>query len=138
MRAWMSLMVVALFASAPCWAENTVSNSLLTLSVNPQNGTWSCPRKDRTPIFKGATETVVTSQGVLKTIDDRFLRKAEESTFQDALDSGRQITLFLDDLTTGLKWTVSLKSCDQFASIRVNWHLDNSARAGRSETTSTC
>src|SRR5208282_4760267 len=61
------LILLGLFVPAPYWAENTLSNAFIKVSVNSQTGTGSCFWKDGTPIFKGGTSTIVTSTGVLKT-----------------------------------------------------------------------
>ena len=123
------IILLGLFVAAPCWAENNLSNAYINVSVNSQTGTWSCSWKDGTPIFKGGTSTVVTSTGVLKTTDERDLRKAEESSFQDALGSGKQIALSLSERPSGLRWQVAIKVYDQFAGLRIDWHLDNTTKS---------
>ena len=123
------IILLGLFVSAPCWAENTLSNAFITVSVNSQTGTWSCSRKDGTPILTGGTSTVVAATGVLKTTDQRLLRKLEESPFQDAIGSGKQIVLSLSDHSSDLRWQLAIKVYDQFAGLRVDWHLDNSAKS---------
>jgi alpha-galactosidase len=129
MRVRKVFILLGLFVAAPCWAQNNLSNAFINLGVNPQTGTWSCSWKDGTPIFTRGTATVVTSTGVLKTTDDRFLRKAEESPFQDAMGNGRQIALSLSERASGLSWQVTIKLYDQFAGLRIDWHLDNSAKS---------
>ena len=47
------IILLGLFVSAPCWAENTLSNAFIKVSVNSQTGTWSCSWKDGTPILTG-------------------------------------------------------------------------------------
>jgi hypothetical protein len=121
------IILLGLFVAAPCLAESTLANAFINVSVNPQTGTWSCSWKDGTPIFSGGTSTVVTSTGILKTTDERFQRKAEESPFQDALGSGKQIVLSLSEHPSGLRWQVAIKAYDQFAGLRIDWHLDNSS-----------
>lgn len=123
------LIILGLLLSAPCWAEDTISNSFINVGANSQTGTWSCSWKDGTPIFRGGTSTVVTSAGVLKTTDERFLRKAEKSPFRDALGRGKQIVLSLFERPAGLRWQVSIRVYDQFAGLRIDWHLDNSAKS---------
>jgi hypothetical protein len=122
-------ILLALLVAAPGWAQNNLSNAFINVSVNPQTGTWSCSRKDGTPILTGGTSTAVTSAGVLRTTDDRFLRHVEEAPFQDALGSGRQIALSLSERPAGLSWRVTIKAYDQFAGLRIDWHLDNSAKS---------
>jgi len=123
------IILIGLFVAAPCWAQSTLSNAFINVSVNSQTGTWRCSWKDGTPIFTGGTSTVVTSKGALKTTDERLLRKAEESPFQDALGSGKQIVLSLSEHSSGLRWQVAIKAYDQFAGLRIDWHLDNSTKS---------
>jgi len=129
MRVCKVSIYLTLLVSAPCWAENTLSNGFINVSVNPESGTWSCSSKDGTPILTGATSTIVTSMGVMKTTDARLLRQTEESAFQDALGNGRQVVLSLSERPAGLKWRVIIKSYDQFAGVRLDWHLDNPAKS---------
>ena len=123
------IILLGLFIAVPGWAQNNISNAFINVSMNPQTGIWSCSWKDGTPIFTRATATVVTSTGVVKTTDDRFQRKAKESSFQDALGSGRQIALSLSERPAGLSWRLTLKAYDQFAGLRIDWRLDNSAKS---------
>lgn len=122
------IILMSLFAIVPCWAESTISNAFIKVSVNPQTGTWSCLGKDGTLIFQGGTATVATSTGVWRSTDERFQRQVQDSTFQDTLGSGKQIVLSLSEQPSGLRWYIAIKAYDQFAGLRIDWHLDNSAK----------
>ena len=123
------IILLGLFVTAPCWAQSSLSNAFMNVSVNSKTGTWSCSRKDGAPIFQNGTSTVVTTAGVMKTTDERLRREMQESPFQDALGSGKQIVLSLSERPSGLKWQVAIKAYDQFAGLRIDWHLDNSTRS---------
>ena len=123
------IILLGLFVTAPCWAQSSLSNAFMNVSVNSKTGTWSCSRKDGAPIFQNGTSTVVTTAGVMKTTDERLRREVQESPFQDALGSGKQIVLSLSERPSGLKWQVAIKAYDQFAGLRIDWHLDNSTRS---------
>jgi alpha-galactosidase len=45
------------------------------------------------------------------------------------LGSGKQIVLSLSDRSSGLRWQVAIKVYDQFAGLRIDWHLDNSTES---------
>lgn len=105
-----------------------LSNEFITFELNPETGIWNCSRSDGTTVLDRASSAVVTSLGIFSTTDERFARTAVESPFHDALGNGKQIVLLLSERPSGLKWQVAYKVYDEFAGLRIDWHLDNTAR----------
>jgi len=113
--------------NVPCRAGETVSSPFLTVSVDSQAGTWRCSAKDGAALLRRVVGAVVTGTRVLRTNDPNSVRTTSVTSFQDKLGSGKQVTLHLVDRPPGIEWQLDIGLYDQFAGLRLDWQLHNSA-----------
>jgi len=124
----MSLGVCLCFLiNVPCQAGETISSSFLTVSVDSQAGTWRCSSKEGAALLRRVVGAVFTGSRVLRTSDQNSVRTTSVTSFQDKLGSGKQVTLHLVDHQSGIQWQLDIGVYDQFAGLRLDWQLRNSA-----------
>jgi len=77
-------------AALPCVAQQ-LTNDELTLTVNPQEGSYQLSRHDGPPVLKSRVAAQVDHQWLRSS--DYPQHQASESKFEDDLGSGREITV---------------------------------------------
>ena len=128
-RAGLAVTAGILMAALPCVAQR-LTNDVLSLTVNAQEGSYQLSLHDGQPVLKSRVAAQIDHQWLRSS--DYPRRQASESTFEDDLGSGRQVSVTCSglDAKPDLVYVLALYKQRPYGTVKVK--VQN--RAGKEVT----